>query len=161
VLLVHFFCLTPRVLIFLSLSRFFVPWPALSVKDFDIRVLYISTGRNTVLRSLRSRVLYLPVWVRYFYGTLTCGMRKKWCFVMDSFIMPRIVSFKGCLTRDFRLQVFFINQFPPALFWIFMKIRGIIRNFVFIAGVPDKWIIVPTYLNFDVPLRCRLLLVEL
>jgi hypothetical protein len=25
-----------------------------------------------------------------------------------------VYSFKGCLTRDFRLQVFFINQCPPG-----------------------------------------------
>jgi hypothetical protein len=44
---------------------------------------------------------------------------------------------KGSLTQDLPLQVFFMNQFPPALsvplgpFRIFTKIRVDIRNFVF------------------------------
>ncbi len=53
-------------------------------------------------------------------------------------------SIKGSLTRDFRRQVFFMTQFPPGLlriplrpFKIFTRIRGDIRNFVFIAGIND------------------------
>jgi hypothetical protein len=59
----------PRVLIFLSLSRFFVPWPDLSGKDFDIRAPYINTGRITVLGFIRSGYGTH----RYGYETVTCG----------------------------------------------------------------------------------------
>ncbi len=64
---------------------------------------------------------------------------------MDSFITAsNIFILKGVWHEIFVFRFSFTNQFPPALFWIFMKIRGIIRNFVFIAGVLDKLIIVPT-----------------
>ncbi len=47
--------------------------------------------------------------------------------------------FKGSLTRGFRLQAFFMNQCPPGPqvepFWIFSKIRGDIRELMFITGV--------------------------
>ncbi len=45
---------------------------------------------------------------------------------------------KGSLTRDFGLQVFFINQCPPGPFWpfqIFLKICGDISVSMFISGV--------------------------
>jgi hypothetical protein len=52
--------------------------------------------------------------------------------------------FKGSLTRDFRLQVFFMKQCPPgpqvfhwSLFEMFSKIRGDIRELMFITGVND------------------------
>ncbi len=55
-----------------------------------------------------------------------------------------ISMFKGSLTRDFRLQVFFMNQGPPgpqefywSLFEFFSKIRGDIRKLMFITGVND------------------------
>ncbi len=51
----------------------------------------------------------------------------------------------GSLTRDFRLQVFFMNQCPPdpqvflwGRFEFFAKIRGDIREWIFIAGVVDN-----------------------
>ncbi len=55
----------------------------------------------------------------------------------------RIEGFlKGSLTRDFPIQVFFMNlcssgplSIPQGPFRIFTKIRGDIRNFVFITGV--------------------------
>jgi hypothetical protein len=50
---------------------------------------------------------------------------------------------KGSLTRDFRLQVFFINQCPPGSqvfhlepLWIFSKIRGDTGDKLF-SGVND------------------------
>ncbi len=49
-------------------------------------------------------------------------------------------SVKGSLTRDFRLQVFFMNQCPPSPqvfhwshFEFFSKIRGDIRELLFIT----------------------------
>jgi hypothetical protein len=55
---------------------------------------------------------------------------------------PSTAVFKGSLTRDFRLQVFFMNQCPPGLqvfhwshFEFFLKIRGDIRELMFITGV--------------------------
>ena len=52
--------------------------------------------------------------------------------------------FEGSLTRDVRLQVFFINQCPhkpPSIplepFWIFSKIREDIRELLFITSVND------------------------
>ncbi len=47
---------------------------------------------------------------------------------------------KGSLTRDFRLQVFFINgplSIPLGPFRIFSKIRGDIREWIFMSGVND------------------------
>jgi hypothetical protein len=51
---------------------------------------------------------------------------------------------KGSLTRDFQLQVSCMNQCPPGpqvfhwgRFSIFLKIRGDIRECIFIAGVID------------------------
>ncbi len=61
--------------------------------------------------------------------------------------MVRIVNFlflKGSLTRDFRLQVFFhesVSLRPPSIplepFWILSKIRGDIRELLFITGDND------------------------
>ncbi len=56
-----------------------------------------------------------------------------------------LLPLKGSLTRDFRAQVFFMNQCPPCRaisiplgpFWIFSKIRRDIRELMFIAGVND------------------------
>ncbi len=51
--------------------------------------------------------------------------------------------FKGTVSRDFLLQVFFINQFPPAPeypIWTvsnFSKIRGDIRRSRLTTGVAD------------------------
>jgi hypothetical protein len=52
------------------------------------------------------------------------------------------MKIKGSLTRDFRLQVFFhesVSPRPPSIplepFWIFSKIRGDIRELMFITGV--------------------------
>jgi hypothetical protein len=45
-------------------------------------------------------------------------------------LKPIVITFKGSLTRDFQLQVFFMNQCPPGPwvplgpFQIFSKIRG-------------------------------------
>ncbi len=57
--------------------------------------------------------------------------------------------FKGTVSRDFSLLVFFINQFPPqpqsiplGPFRIFSKIRGDIRSSRLTTGVADtggKW----------------------
>ncbi len=54
-------------------------------------------------------------------------------------------DFKGSLTRDFRRQVFFMNQCPPgpqvfhwSLFEFFAKIRGGIRECMFFTGVVDN-----------------------
>jgi hypothetical protein len=51
---------------------------------------------------------------------------------------------KGSLTRDFRAQVFFHESVSPrpisiplGPFWIFSKIRGDIRELMFIACVND------------------------
>ena len=61
-----------------------------------------------------------------------------------SYHQTATACFKGSLTRDFRLQVFFINQCTPgpqvfhwSLFEFFSKIRGDIRELMFIAGVND------------------------
>jgi hypothetical protein len=58
--------------------------------------------------------------------------------------MQNTKQLKGSLTRDFRLQVFFMNQCPPgpqvfhwSHFEFFSKIRGYIRELLFIAGVND------------------------
>jgi hypothetical protein len=56
--------------------------------------------------------------------------------------MPEIFAWiKGSLTRDFRLQVFFMNQCPlgpQVCHWgRFSKILGDIREWIFIAGVID------------------------
>ncbi len=74
VLLVHFFCLTPRVLIFLSLSRFFVPWADLSGKDFDIRAPYRTSTLEKTRFSDHYEVGYCTAPVptyRYGYGIVT------------------------------------------------------------------------------------------
>ncbi len=60
--------------------------------------------------------------------------------------LPRCTysGLKESLTRDFRLQVFFhesVSPRPPSIplepFWIFSKIRGDIRELMFITGVND------------------------
>jgi hypothetical protein len=49
------------------------------------------------------------------------------------------MMFKGRLTRDFRLQVFFISPWPLPLwpFRVLSKIRGDIRESMFVTGVID------------------------
>jgi hypothetical protein len=39
---------------------------------------------------------------------------RKWCQKNRRFFVDRQLDIKGSLTRDFRLQVFFINQCPPG-----------------------------------------------
>ncbi len=69
-----------------------------------------------------------------------------WLFAVSynlPFFIPNIY-FKGSLTRGFRLQGFFHESVfprPPSIplepFWIFSKIRGDIRELMFITGVTD------------------------
>ncbi len=56
---------------------------------------------------------------------------------------PGLTEIKGSLTRDFRLQVFFMNQCPPGpqvLHWSllnFFENSRSIRELIFITGVVD------------------------
>ncbi len=64
----------------------------------------------------------------------------------ESAVFPLVSyrSVKGSLTRDFRSQFFFhesVSSRPPSIpvgpFWIFSKIRGDVRELMFITGVND------------------------
>ncbi len=58
--------------------------------------------------------------------------------------LPTQIGFKGSLTRDIRLQVFFVNQCSPGpwvchldCFDFFTKIRGENREWMLVSGVND------------------------
>jgi hypothetical protein len=71
-------------------------------------------------------------------------VKSNLCFLTD--FMSRV--FKGTVSREFRLLVFFMNQFPPTPeynirpFQIFLKILGDIRSSRCATGVVNtggKW----------------------
>ncbi len=145
-LLVHFVHPRKILLGFKSGKKIFLygRWKpySLALLERFISAIYIS-GENNIRAMFIEQVP--GVEKSFFFHQENCRIVLYLCTLLQ----PSTSTFKGTVSRDFLLLVFFMNQFPPkpliipiGPFRIFSKIHGDIRSSRCTTGVLDtsgKW----------------------